>query len=305
MQLMRLDQRAALIGEVINEKRNRNALILSAPAHLPILAKERLIAVALSNVCYNDKLLEVAQSKPGLVSIFAGIQETMRLGIEIGGAMGESYLVPFMNNKVGAKLAVLIIGYKGMINICERARCDVMGYAVFEGDEHSYEYGDTPKIFHRPGRGNPKNKTTLIATYAVARVRGGHKKLLWLWREDIEKHKARSRGASSADSPWNHDEDYIPMAVKTSVRALFPMLPKTTDIARTLEADNRADQGDPPRLNDGVFNEDEKLKLPPELADAPDTRSALDKLTDAQTKPATGPEIQPPSAMSDKDISWG
>src|SRR5215203_2413905 len=130
-QLLRLDERAKLIGAVIQDKRNRNALILSAPAHLPLAAKERLIAVALSNVCYNAKLLEVAMTKPGLISIFAGIQETMRLGIEIGGVMGESYLVPFNNAKIGAKLAVLIIGYKGMINICERARCDVMGYPGF------------------------------------------------------------------------------------------------------------------------------------------------------------------------------
>lgn len=305
MQLMKLDQRAAIIGEVVNEKRNRNALILSAPAHLPLAAKERLVAVALSNVCYNTALLEVAQTKPGLISIFAGIQETMRLGIEIGGAMGESYLVPFNNAKVGAKLAVLIIGYKGMINICERARCDVMGYPVFEGDEYSYEYGDSPKIFHRPGRGNPKTKATLLATYAVARVRGGHKKLMWLWREDIEKHKARSRGASSADSPWNHDQDYIPMSVKTAVRAIFPMLPKTTDIARTLEADNRADLGNPPLLNEGIFDDEQKMKLPKELEAEPDPRSALDKLADAQSgKPEGGPDIQPPG-LTDTDISWG
>jgi phage RecT family recombinase len=301
-QLMRLDQRAALIGEVVNDKKNRNALILSAPAHLPLTAKERLISVALSNVCYNEKLLEVAQHKFGLVSIFAGIQETMRLGIEIGGAMGESYLVPFNNSKLGGKVAVLIIGYKGMINICERARCDVMGYPVFEGDEYSYEYGDSPKIFHRPGRTNPKNKSTLVATYSVARVRGGHKKLLWLWREDVEKHKARSRSAAMNDSPWNHDQDYIPMAVKTAVRAIFPMLPKTTDIARTLEADNRADLGDPPRLNDGIYNEDEKLKLPKELEDEPDKRSALDKLTDAQNQKPEDPK--PSGQLMDSDINW-
>lgn len=303
MQLMKLDDRAALIGNVINDKRNRNALILSAPAHLPLTAKERLISVALSNVCYNPNLLEVAMTKPGLVSIFAGIQETMRLGIEIGGAMGESYLVPFNNNKVGAKLAVLIIGYKGMINICERARCDVMGYPVFEGDEYNYEYGDSPKIFHRPGRSNTKTRETLVATYAVARVRGGHKKLLWLWREDVEKHKARSRGASSNDSPWNHPQDYIPMAVKTAVRAIFPMLPKTTDIARTLEADNRADLGEPPQLNDGIYTEEQKVTLPADLQDDQDKRSALDKLTDPK---AAATEIKPPgSLLNDNDINWG
>lgn len=305
-QLVRLDERAALIGQVVQEKKNRNALIQTAPAHLPLAAKERLIAVALSNICYNTALLEVATTKPGLVSIFAGIQETMRLGIEIGGAMGESYLVPFMNNKVGAKLAVLIIGYKGMINICERARCDVMGYPVFEGDEYSYEYGDTPRIFHRPGRANPKTRDTLIATYAVARVRGGHKKLVWLWREDIEKHKARSRGAGSADSPWNHPQDYIPMAVKTSVRVIFPMLPKTTDIARALEADNKADAGEPLRLNDGIFAEDQMLQLPADLQEQPeDKRSALDKLTD-QAKGGKGPDLPgPPGEITDSDINWG
>ena len=304
MQLIKLDQRAAIIGEVVNEKKNHNALVLSAPAHLPLAAKERLIHIALSNICYNTNLLDVAATKHGLVSIFAGIQETMRLGIEIGGAMGESYLVPFNNTKLNAKLAVLIIGYKGMINICERARCDVMAYPVFEGDDFNYEYGDSPKIFHRPGRGNPKSKDTLVATYAVARVRGGHKKLLWMWREDVEKHRARSRGASSADSPWNHDQDYIPMAMKTSVRAIFPMLPKTTDIARTLEADNRSDLGEPPQLNDGLFTDDQKIVLPKDLQEEADTRSALEKLADAQG-PAKTADVQPSGTLDANDINWG
>lgn len=303
MQLTRLDDRATLISQVVYEKKNRQALLRTAPAHLPIAAKERLIAVAMSNICYNTALLEVAQTKPGLVSIFAGIQETMRLGIEIGGAMGESYLVPFNNAKVGAKLAVLIIGYKGMVNICERARCDVMGYPVFDGDEFNYEYGDSPRIFHRPTRGTKKDKDTLIATYSVARVRGGHKKLVWLWREDIEKHRQRSRGASSADSPWNHAQDYIPMAVKTAVRVIFPMLPKTTDIARTLEADNRADRGEPMVLNEGLFDEDDKLKLPEGLQEETDKRGALDKLTD--TLSGEQPANVPLPPLTDSDIDFG
>jgi recombination protein RecT len=304
MQLIKLDERAAIIGQVVMDKRNKNALIQSAPSHLSLGAKERLISVALSNIIYNTNLLEVAATKPGLVSIFSGIQETMRLGIEIGGAMGESYLVPFMNNKVGAKLAVLIIGYKGMINICERAHCSVMGYAVFEGDEYSYRYGDEPKISHTPGRGNVKNKSTLIATYAVARVRG-HKKLVWLWKEDVEKHKARSRGASSKDSPWNHDEDYIPMAVKTAVRVLFPMLPKTTDIARALEADNRADRGDATPLNDGIFTEEQKIILPDELQEpAAKAGGVLDQLTDKLTTEQPADLPAPPGELTDKDIGW-
>jgi recombination protein RecT len=305
MQLIELDKRAAIIGQVVNEKKNRNALILSAPAHLALAAKERLISVALSNICYNSALLDVAQTKPGLVSIFAGIQETMRLGIEIGGAMGESYLVPFMNNKVGAKLAVLIVGYKGMINICERARCDVMAYPVFEGDTYDYRYGDDPKIAHVPARGTKKDKSSLIATYAVARVRGGHKKLVWLWREDIERHRARSRGASAKDSPWNHDDDYVPMAMKTAVRVIFPMLPKTTDIARALEADNRADRGDAAPINDGIYSEEMKLELPAGLQEQKPAGGALDQLTDKLKGEGEGPGIPPPPGeLTDKDIRW-
>jgi recombination protein RecT len=305
-QLITLDQRAAVIGQVVNEKRNRNALLLSAPTHLPLAAKERLIAVALSNICYNSALLEVALTKPGLVSLFAGIQETMRLGIEIGGSMGESYLVPFRNAKVGAKLAVLIIGYKGMINICERARCDVIAYPVFEGDEYDWAYGDTPHIDHKPGRENPKTRDTLVATYAVARVRGGHKKLRWLWREEIETHRSRSRAADTKDSPWNHPNDYVPMAMKTAVRVIFPMLPKTTDIARALEVDNKADLGEPPTLNEGIFAADQTFELPADLKDEPeDTRSALDKLADAERKAREGPELPPPRGLTDADINWG
>lgn len=309
MQLLRLDERARLINDVLYDKRNRQALVLSAPAHLALQAKERLLAVAAQNVCYNPVLLEVAQTKAGLVSIFAGIQETVRLGIEIGGSMGESWLVPFNNTKLNAKLAVLIIGYKGMINICERAKCDVMGYPVFQGDEFSYRYGDDPRIFHVPSRAPDQTRTkdSLVATYAVGQLRSGHRKRLVLERHEIEKHRARSAAARQKDSPWNHDQDYIPMAMKTAVRALFPQLPKTTDIARALEADRKTDVGEPQRLNQEVYNEEQRMVLPDDLQEPADTRSALDRLADTLSTEgkAKAEDPGPPADGLDADqIKW-
>jgi recombination protein RecT len=221
--------------------------------------------------------------------------------------MGECWLVPFNNSKIGAKLAVFIIGYKGMINICERSRCDVIAYPVFQGDTFSYHYGDDPRIFHTPAADNlPQNKDTLTHAYAVATLRTKTKKRLVLTRAQIDRHKARSRGADKADSPWNHQQDFIPMAMKTAVRALFPQLPKTTDMARALDSEIRAELGEPTAVNHEVYDEEFKLHLPQELQEPEDKRSALDKLAEAQgAEGTTTTPPTPPVSLTDDDIKWG
>jgi recombination protein RecT len=292
-QLLRLDQRAAMIGQVLKD--NRKTLMASIP---PVVGdRERFFATMYNSIAYNVELLEVASVKPGLLSIFSAIQETMRLGIEIGGAMGECWLIPFNDSKLGCKIAQLIVGYQGMRNIAGRSKSvlDLMAYAVFEGDdEFDFQYGDQPRIVHRPGRKNPKNRDTLVAAYAVCHLRGGGKQILVMYREEIEEHRERSKAAKSAMSPWNHPKDYIEMAKKTPVRGLFKMIPKNTDMARVVETDERADRGE-------TVIDIEGLVLPPELQPEPAAGGGkLDQLTE-KLKGASEP---PSGELSADAINW-
>ena len=57
-------------------------------------------------------------------------------------------------------------------------------------------------------------------------------------------------------------------------------------------------------LNEGIFDEEQRLKLPADLQEPEDTRSALDKLAEAQGQKKE-PDIKPPGTLlNDTDIRW-
>lgn len=203
---------------------------LALPKHLD---PDRMARVALTALRMTPKLAECDRFS------FAGaILSAAQLGLEVNTPLGHAYLIPRENRKTNTTECTLQLGYQGMIELARRSGqvSSIFAYTVHEGDEFHYELGLDPKLNHIPGCDDPGDRN-MTHVYAVAKLRGEHddRQFVVLPKREVEKRRARGFGGG----PWK--TDYLAMARKTAIRALFTFLPKSPDMARASALDDAAD----------------------------------------------------------------
>ncbi|MDR7420016.1 MAG: recombinase RecT [Armatimonadota bacterium] len=234
-QLLRVDQRADAIKRVFLQNHQRLLRMVPRTAGDP----NRLITIAFSTIALDADLVRCTPE-----SLFGGVIETLKLGLTTGGPLQESWLIPFRDAKRNVMEATLIIGYQGYRTLIDRAKAvlDLHPRAVYAGDEFDVEYGSAPRVHHKPAWLLGRSQGEFVAAYAVARLRGGGIQIEVMPKAEIDEHRARSRAKDKG--PWV--TDYVPMALKTTIRKIAKYLPKASyEMARALELDERADRGAP------------------------------------------------------------
>lgn len=189
------------------------------------ITPERFVRLVMTQVRTNQMLMRCDQA-----SFLGAVMTAAQLGLEFD-ARQLAYLIP---RKVqGQWRATAMIGYRGYIELARRSGQvrDVQAHVVYERDEFVVEYGDTPRVIHKPTlvgeRGAP------IAAYAVAFYKDGGTTAIALRKDEIEKRRGRS--AAGDKGPWATDWDA--MARKTAVRALAAYLPQTPELANAIALD--------------------------------------------------------------------
>lgn len=275
-------------------KANRDRLLKIAP---PALNPERLMYVAYTAIVMNPKLLQCSKE-----SLLAGVVESVKLGLHLGGPMQEAHLIPYGNT------ATLVVGYMGYRSLIDRSGSvkSLHPYAVHNGwrprgesgtpDEFDFWLGDEPRIIHKPRNAFPQRKEELAAVYAVAHLKGGGKQFEVLMPEEIEAHRNRSRAKDNG--PWV--TDYVPMALKTAIRKIAKYLPKATlpqGVGAAIEIDDKADRGEPlPLTSDFVIPKDDTDDPAPPAAEPP-AKTQTKRLADKLKEEPAGP-------LKDSDINW-
>ncbi len=235
------------------------------------LNPKRLLRVALSAVARDRKLLACTGQ-----SVLQAVMQSAVLGLEIG-VLGEAYLIPFRDNTRHVVEAKFIPGYQGLVKLAIQsgavAGCHVG--AVYPGEVFDYEKGSNPFIKHKPDlkQHDPK---TLIAAYASWKMRGSDIIVPdVMGKEQIDAIRARSRSAN--DGPWV--TDYEPMAIKTVIRRSSKYVPKTPQLSRAIEIEDRAETS---QGTEDLFPELDGVTLPGELAEpTKEQRSVVDAAADA------------------------
>lgn len=231
-EIIKAGRGAETIGAWINSNMSQIALALPRGT-----SAERLARVFVTEV----------QRVPGLLaatpmSLLGGFLQASQCGLEIGAHLGQAYLVPFKVK--GVPTATLIIGYKGLVSLAYRSGLvqNVQAYDVRDVDVYEPPMlGTSPEIVHAPARG--RESSELVAAYAIVRLRGADvPNVEWMWDDEIERVKKRSRAAGRSDSPWN--SDYSMMARKTVLRRALkyvPQTPETRDLHGAVAIDEAAD----------------------------------------------------------------
>jgi recombination protein RecT len=209
-----------------------NQLVAMAPnfeqALAGVMPADRLIRTVLISCERAPKLLQCSRE-----SIFAAAYTFAVLGLEVDGATGQAYMIPFDDRKRGL-IAQPCVGYKGYNTIAARNGLTITGDVVREGDVFDFEKGSSAYIKHKPALDGADRR--IIAAWACASAAGRPPIIEVLSLREILDIKEKSPGAKygGPQNPWNDPKIGFPaMAQKSVKRRLSRSTPLT---AMTLAA---------------------------------------------------------------------
>lgn len=208
-----------------------------AQAKLAEVAKAHMKAEDLTRMALMALSRQPDLAKCSQTSILRALIDAAELGIKPGGLMGRGYLVPRKNRKNGELECHFDPGYRGLVDIARRSGQvrRLEAHVVYEKDVFEVEYGDEPRLVHKPtliGEPGP-----VIAAYAIAQFVDGSKQVEVLTRREIDKVKSSS--AAGGSGPWGNW--YEEMAKKTVIRRMCKLLPFSDELERALLAAGEVD----------------------------------------------------------------
>jgi recombination protein RecT len=178
-------------------------------------------------------LLTEFTKTPGLAncsqtSLIGCMVQAAQLGLEIGGPLGQAYLVPY------GKEAQFQVGYRGLIALARRSG-DVLHLSsqmVHEADEFDFSLGTDTAIRHKPAL---RGRGTEIGCYAVIRTTNGGLDVEWMSVEELDEHRRRyTKNNKAWESATNE------MRRKTVLRRLLKRQTLAVDLlGRAMELDDQ------------------------------------------------------------------
>lgn len=183
-------------------------------------------------------------------SVMGSLMTCAQLGLRPG-VLGHAWLLPFWSKKaskdakgrdVPGHVAQLVIGYQGLIELAHRSDnvASIIARTVYENDTFDIDYGIADSLVHKPHRGSG-GRGDATDYYAIVKfVNGGY--AFWsMSHTEMESHRDKHATAKTRDGrvfgPWA--DHFEAMAHKTCVRMLAKYMPKSTELANALAADER------------------------------------------------------------------
>lgn len=200
------------------------------PKHI---TPDRMARIALTALRQNPDLAACNQA-----SFAACLMQCAAIGLEPNTPLGLAYLIPRNSGRQG-KECTLQFGYQGLLELARRSGqiMEIDADVVYEGDLFTYRKGDNACLSHEPrGEDDPKKITH---AYAVVKLKDGGVQRKVLNRKKIL--KAKSASASGDRGPWGTHFDE--MAIKTALRAVCKLLPRSAELAMAIAIDEAPEVG--------------------------------------------------------------
>jgi recombination protein RecT len=168
--------------------------------------------ITISNMLRNPKLMSCTQQ-----SVLQAVMTACALGLEPDGVSGQAYLVPYKD------VCTLVPGYRGLIQLAYRSGevLSIQALNVYANEKFERHVGAVPPIVHAPK--SPDSRGEYVGSYAVATIKGGGCVAEFMWAQEIEAIRQRSKAKDNG--PWVTDTDE--MRRKTVVRRLFKYIPSS------------------------------------------------------------------------------
>lgn len=167
-------------------------------------------------------------------TVLGGLMTCAQLGLRPG-VLGHAWLIPFHDRKTNQHNAQLVIGYQGLVELAHRSgKLDsLIARTVHEHDEFEVDYGLADSLVHKPRIFGERGEA--IAFYAIAKFTSGGHAFIVMSADEMRAYRSKHAKAKNS-GPWV--DHFEAMAHKTCVRQLAKWMPKSTEFAAAIEADN-------------------------------------------------------------------
>lgn len=171
-------------------------------------------------------------------TVLGALMTCSQLGLRPG-VLGHAWVLPFYDKKSRGQKAQLVIGYQGLVELAHRSGKiqSLIARTVYANDEFEVAYGLEDKLVHKPQMVGDRGAA--IAYYAVVKLTTGGHAFTVMTQSDVESHRDRFAMAKTREGvivgPWR--DNFEAMAHKTCVLKLAKWMPKGTDLAVAMAAD--------------------------------------------------------------------
>lgn len=170
---------------------NRDQLSAALPS---TITPERFARISVTALTTNPTLQSCT-----MISICNSIMCAAQLGLELNTPLGHGWLIPYKG------ICTFQPGYRGLIDLAYRGGSikDIEAHLVYDSDYFELEYGDEPKLKHRPCLRTDRGEW--YGAYSFIRMSDAGTSYLWMPREDIEAVRNKSSQSWRGDkerSPW-------------------------------------------------------------------------------------------------------
>ena len=239
-----------------------------------LMPVERLKQTAMICVERNPKLLSCDRQ-----TLFNSCMTFATLGLEIDGATGQGFIIPFGNR------AQPVIGYKGFNTLAARSGFTVTGDVVREGDKFDYQKGSSAFVHHVQLLGGGIDRR-IIAAWACAEAVGKMPIIEIMDIDELMAVKNKSPGAKKKDSPWNDPKVGFPaMCAKTVKRRIARSMPLNVMVKAAALDEAHEERGLPSQIHPeaGVVIDGEAAEvMPPKDTGKPDIPQEAEWIVDLQ-----------------------
>ena len=227
-------------GSVVEKKKGKTIFdIIKAgeqqfAAALPKhINSERFTRIAITTIRQNPKLAECNAE-----SLLGSLMTIAQLGLEPG-VLGQCYLIPFKNNKLGTIECQFQLGYKGMIELLRRTGqlSDIYAYTVYSNDEFSIEYGLERTLKHIPAFSNADGRGEIVGFYSVAILKDGTRAFEYMTKREVIEHEEKYRKGNFKNDIWN--KNFEEMSLKTVTKKMLKWLPISVEMIENLRKDEQ------------------------------------------------------------------
>ena len=212
-------------------QQSADQLKMALPAHM---RPERIVRIALTTLKTNPKLYECDP-----YSLLAALFQSAQLGLEPN-LNGESWIIPY--NVRGKMMAQFQVGAYGLVKLFwnHQNSVSLQVETVRKNDAFEYDLGANTLKHVPPAFG--KERGEVIGYYAAAQLANGGRAIKVLSKDEalqlgkrFSKCYSRQEGKFMSGTPWAEHVDA--MAMKTVLKQLMKILPKSIEIQKALAMD--------------------------------------------------------------------